>query len=126
MRSLLALTVVLNYLVILVAGNFLPQRVVPSAKQPYVHSKECQERNYLLLDCWDKCNDAAHFRQSAPPVPVEAAILLLTSLDVHMQPYSLQVAPSPEFASLSHSLSNLFKDCCLGYCLRVWPPPELG
>lgn len=58
-RPLLAWLLLLNYLLVVGAGLRLerPGTAVPSAAHPYVHSATCQQQHYLLLDCFDTCND---------------------------------------------------------------------
>lgn len=57
LRHCLLLLLLLPYLAGLGAGLVgRPEPVGPTAAHPYVHSAECQHRNYLRLDCFDTCN----------------------------------------------------------------------
>ncbi|AHJ99160.1 hypothetical protein [Hymenobacter swuensis] len=57
LRHCLILLLLLPYLAGLGAGLVgRPEPVGPTAAHPYVHSAECQHRNYLRLDCFDTCN----------------------------------------------------------------------
>ncbi len=61
-RSLLTLLMLLNYLLVVGAGLAVSRPPEPpfSAAHPYVHSKECQQHNYLRLDCFERCNGDQH------------------------------------------------------------------
>lgn len=58
-RPLLAWLLLLNYLLVVGAGLRIerPGMAAPSAAHPYVHSATCQQQHYLLVDCFDTCND---------------------------------------------------------------------
>ncbi|AMJ66213.1 hypothetical protein [Hymenobacter sp. PAMC 26628] len=58
LRSLLAFLLLANYLLVVGAGLVASRPEVPrfSAAHPYVHSLDCQQHNYLRLDCFERCN----------------------------------------------------------------------
>jgi hypothetical protein len=98
LRSLLTWLLLLNYLLVVGAGLSVSRPPEPSfsAAQPYVHSKDCQQHNYLRLDCFERCNGdqaAAH-----RPVPTGTGLHYLAQLkglDVHFAAPAGVVLVSP-------------------------------
>ena len=58
-RPLLAWLLLLNYLLVVGADLRIerPGVAAPSIAHPYIHSAACQQQHYLLLDCFEQCND---------------------------------------------------------------------
>ena len=86
LRALLAVLLLANYLLVvgagLVAGRPEPPRF--SAAHPYVHSLECQRRNYLHLDCFEHCNGEQQEAKVKLPTGTGLHFLArLKGLDVH-------------------------------------------
>ena len=85
LRHCLLLLLLLPYLAGLGAGLVgRPEPVGPTAAHPYVHSAECQHRNYLRLDCFDTCNgdqqavQAQHKAEKSAQLPAAGK-----SIDLH-------------------------------------------
>ncbi|TPG66383.1 hypothetical protein [Hymenobacter nivis] len=96
-RSLLAFLLLANYLLVVGAGLVASRPEVPrfSAAHPYVHSKACQQGNYLRLDCFEHCN-GAQAAQAQPPTGTGLHFLAqLKGLDVHCTTAVAQV-PGPQ------------------------------
>ncbi len=86
LRALLAVLLLANYLLVVGAGLVANRPEVPrfSAAHPYVHSPECQQRNYLHLDCFEQCNgDQAAVRVKWPEGTGLHFLAQLKGLDVH-------------------------------------------
>ncbi|MFD1468145.1 hypothetical protein ACFQ48_07915 [Hymenobacter caeli] len=86
LRALLAVLLLANYLLVVGAGLVASRPEVPrfSAAHPYVHSPECQQRNYLHLDCFEQCNgDQATARVKWPAGTGLHFLAQLKGLDVH-------------------------------------------
>lgn len=68
LRSLLAVLLLANYLLVVVAGLLVSRPEAPrfSAAHPYVHSLECQRHNYLHLDCFEHCNGGQAAKAKLP------------------------------------------------------------
>ena len=83
MRATLTLLVLANYLTVLLSVNLLLNKPVLSAQHPYVHSENCQQQNYLALDCFDKCNGDHSWKNAAKESPENEVTLMLAH---HLQP----------------------------------------
>ena len=93
-RPLLTWFLLLNYLLVVGAGLVVSRPPEPpfSAAHPYVHSKECQQHNYLRLDCFERCNgDQRTVHRSLPTGTGLHYLAQLKGLDVHC-PISAEVA----------------------------------
>lgn len=84
-RHCLILLLLLPYLAGLGAGLVgRPEPVGPTAAHPYVHSTECQHRNYLRLDCFDTCNGDQQAVQAQHKAEKSAQLLAAgKSIDLH-------------------------------------------
>ncbi|MBD2723284.1 hypothetical protein [Hymenobacter armeniacus] len=88
LRSLLALLLLANYLLVVGAGLAVRRPEAPafSAARPYVHSRHCQQQNYLRLDCFEQCNGAQHVANVKLPTGTGLHYLAqLKALDVHCE-----------------------------------------
>ncbi len=86
MRTLFALLLLANYLLMVGAGLCVGRPAEPafSAAHPYQHSKQCQQANYLRLDCFEHCNGAQQARPLQLPDGTGLHFLAqLKGLDVH-------------------------------------------
>ena len=86
MRALFALLLLANYLLMVGAGLCVGRPAAPafSAAHPYQHSKQCQQENYLRLDCFEHCNGEQQARQLQLPEGDGLHFLAqLKGLDVH-------------------------------------------
>ncbi|MEJ7659031.1 MAG: hypothetical protein WKG07_05085 [Hymenobacter sp.] len=86
LRTLLTWLLLLNYLLVVGVGLLVSRPPEPyfSATNPYVHSKECQQHNYLRLDCFEHCNGDQHAIKPNLPTGTGLHYLAqLKGLDVH-------------------------------------------
>jgi hypothetical protein len=85
LRHCLILLLLLPYLLGLGAGLVgRPEPAGPTAAHPYVHSAECQHRNYLRLDCFDTCNGDQQAVQAQHKAEKSAQLLAAgKSIDLH-------------------------------------------
>lgn len=86
LRPLLTWLLLLNYLLVVGAGLLVsrPSEPLLTAAHPYVHSKECQQHNYLRLDCFERCNGGQHEVKAKLPIGTGLHYLAqLKGLDVH-------------------------------------------
>ena len=102
-RPLLTWLLLLNYLLVVGAGLVVSRPPAPafSAAHPYVHSKECQQRNYLRLDCFERCNGGQHAVRRAVPTGSGLHYLAqLKGLDVHCPAAETVGLAAPRFWGL--------------------------
>ena len=97
LRTLLTWLLLLNYLLVVGVGLLVSRPPEPlfTAAHPYVHSKECQQRNYLRLDCFERCNGDQHEVHRKLPTGTGLHYLAqLKGLDVHFPtpPLAVQAA----------------------------------
>ncbi|QKG52942.1 hypothetical protein [Hymenobacter sp. BRD67] len=130
LRPLLTWLLLLNYLLVVGAGLLVSRPPEPlfTAAHPYVHSKECQQANYLRLDCFEQCNGDQHAVQRRLPTGTGLHYLAqLKGLDVHC------VAASPVVGAISLrwpvapwrlALSRLLLPA--GFGGHDYPPPQYG
>ena len=97
LRPLLTWLLLLNYLLVVGVGLLVSRPPEPlfSAAHPYVHSKECQQHNYLRLDCFEQCNGDQHALKPTLPTGTGLHYLAqLKGLDVHFPTPPLVVQPA--------------------------------
>ena len=85
-RLLLTWLLLLNYLLVVGAGLVVSRPPEPlfTAAHPYVHSKDCQQHNYLRLDCFERCNgDQSALHRKVPTGTGLHYLAQLKGLDVH-------------------------------------------
>ena len=129
-RSLLAVLLLANYLLVVGAGLAVQRPTAPafSAAHPYVHSKHCQQQNYLRLDCFEECN--GHQQAAKAKLPTSAGLHFLAQLkglDAHCaaeqarsQPSGLlQWAPTTQPPPARAVIMT-------GFGSRDYPPPRRG
>ena len=86
LRSLLAVLLLANYLLVVGAGLVVERAEAPtfSIEHPYVHSRHCQHQNYLRLDCFEQCNGRQQTAATKLPAGTGLHFLAqLKGLDVH-------------------------------------------
>jgi hypothetical protein len=130
LRSLLAVLLLANYLLVVGAGLVVGRPEAPafSAAHPYVHSQHCQQQNYLRLDCFEHCNGRQQEVKTKLPTGAGLHFLAqLKGLDVHCtveQPgYTVPaVAPflvAPQAGFYADDVPAGFRGC-------HYPPPRRG
>lgn len=95
---LLTWLLLLNYLLVVGAGLLVSRPPEPgfSAAHPYVHSKDCQQHNYLRLDCFERCNGGqADLHRKSPTGTGLHCLAQLKGLDVHCPAWLLAGLPAP-------------------------------
>lgn len=97
LRPLLTWFLLLNYLLVVGVGLLVSRPPEPlfSAAHPYVHSKDCQQHNYLRLDCFERCNGDQHELHRKPTGTGLHYLAQLKGLDVHCAALLPAVWPSP-------------------------------
>ncbi len=130
LRPLLTWLLLLNYLLVVGVGLLVSRPPEPlfSAVHPYVHSKECQQRNYLRLDCFERCNgDQAEVQRKLPAGTGLHYLAQLKGLDVHCAALPLVVLPTPVrgWQAAPHpALAPARLPAGVGG--RDYPPPQRG
>ncbi len=130
LRTLLTWLLLLNYLLVVGVGLLVSRPPEPlfTAAHPYVHSKECQQRNYLRLDCFERCNGDQHEVHHKLPTGTGLHYLAqLKGLDVHFPAPSLAALltpargwrAAPRWALAPARLPG-------GLSGRDYPPPQRG
>ena len=128
LRPLLTLLLLLNYLLVVGAGLLVsrPVEATFSAAHPYVHSQECQQHNYLRLDCFERCNGDQHeLRHKVPTGTGLHYLAQLKGLDVHCPAGQVVV-----LAMLRHRQSVAARPLparvalTAGFGGRDYPPPQ--
>ena len=117
----------INYLLVVGAGLVnRPEQPRYSAAHPYVHSKDCQQKHYLRLDCFDQCNGDQHALQKRPSHPSPQQLLSMAKgIDLHC--LSEEVAVQPIFLSLESVAPTAEKGGkCTGFQADFYPPPRRG
>ena len=130
-RSLLTWLLLLNYLLVVGAGLLVSRPPEPpcSAAHPYVHSADCQQHNYLRLDCFERCNGDQRTLQRRLPTGTGLHYLAqLKGLDVHYpaRPLAPVAAPQGWRLALSARLAPAHAPLCAGFGGRDYPPPQRG
>lgn len=125
MKRLLALAVLLNYLAVLLAAQTFVRKPLVTAETPYVHAKDCQQHNYLKLDCFDTCNKKYNLQQAAQKLPLSQANLVLTGLDAHVCVAVALPAFPLVFQNILSRFSAFQANSRLGFSRLVMPPPEV-
>ena len=131
LRSLLTWLLLLNYLLVVGAGLLVSRPPEPpfTAAHPYVHSKECQQHNYLRLDCFERCNGDQHEVQRKLPTGTGLHYLAqLKGLDVHCpaRPLAAVAAPKGWRRAVCRRLAPAPSPLCAGFGGRDYPPPQRG
>ncbi len=121
--------VLLNYLLVVVVTNITTANALkytPSftAGKPYVHSPDCQQKNYLQLDCFEACHDTEQV--AIPETPVNPYLFLLANgLDFHQNlPGQFTYGHSFFFRSSTFPHPHFF--ISPGFTAIFAPPPLLG
>lgn len=127
LRHCLILLLLLPYLVGLGAGLVgRPEPAGPTAAHPYVHSTECQHRNYLRLDCFDTCNGDQQAVQAQHKAEKSAQLLAAgKSIDLHClteTPHICCVRITPIFVYQRPSEPGLL----VGIPAGIYQPPRQG
>ncbi|ALW85067.1 hypothetical protein AUC43_08165 [Hymenobacter sedentarius] len=130
LRTLLALLLLANYLLVVGAGLVVGRPAAPafSAAHPYVHSQNCQQQNYLRLDCFEQCN--GHQQAVKTKVPTGTGLHFLAQLkglDVHCALAQEVQHPQRVFPPAGAG-QPVEKGAVLvaGFAGRDYPPPRWG
>jgi hypothetical protein len=127
-RLLLTWLLLLNYLLVVGAGLLVSRPQEPSftAAHPYVHSTDCQQHNYLRLDCFEQCNGDQHTVHHKVPTGTGLHYLAqLKGLDVHCSVAQVLVLSAPTRWQLSTRCGGYAQPVPLtGFAGRDYPPPQ--
>jgi len=130
LRSLLTWLLLLNYLLVVGAGLLVSRPPEPlfTAAHPYVHSKDCQQHNYLRLDCFERCNgNQADLHRKLPTGTGLHYLAQLKGLDVHCPALLPAVLPAPglHWQAVEHPLLAATR-LPVALSGRDYPPPQRG
>lgn len=132
MRSLLAVLLLANYLLMVGAGLCVSRPAAPafSAAHPYRHSVKCQQHNYLRLDCFEHCNGEPQHKARVK-LPTGAGLHFLAQLkglDVHCPAGAVVPLPvSVVFAAVGARRALAAVPAPgPGFGGRSYPPPKRG
>ncbi|MBD2767296.1 hypothetical protein IC235_05265 [Hymenobacter sp. BT664] len=130
LRSLLAVLLLANYLLVVGTGLAIQRPAAPSfsTAHPYVHSHRCQQQNYLRLDCFEQCN--GHQQAAQAKLPVGAGLHFLAQLkglDAHCaaEP-GLLLPPRPLRRALTTEPRVSGAAVEAGFGSLDYPPPRRG
>ncbi|MGI4740394.1 MAG: hypothetical protein ACRYG7_34915 [Janthinobacterium lividum] len=130
LRLLLTMLLLLNYLLVVGAGLLVSRPPEPlfTAAHPYVHSKGCQQHNYLRLDCFEHCNGDQHQLQRRLPTGTGLHYLAqLKGLDVHFPTPLVAASARPLLGQLAARHRALPPLALLTQPAgRDYPPPQRG
>lgn len=128
-RSLLAFLLLANYLLSVGAGLVVGRPEAPrfSAARPYVHRPNCQQHNYLRLDCFERCNGAQAARAKPPTGTGLHFLAQLKGLDVHCAAAAARVPVrrAPRLAAGAPAVGGPAA-VAAGYAGPPTPPPCWG
>jgi hypothetical protein len=130
LRSLLALLLLANYLLVVGAGLVVARPDAPafSAAHPYQHSRHCQQQNYLRLDCFEQCNGRR--QEATAKLPAGAGLHFLAQLkglDVHCPAEQAMPLPRPTFREApAENATETGGAPAAGFGGRDYPPPRRG
>ncbi|PJJ54699.1 hypothetical protein [Hymenobacter chitinivorans] len=127
LRSGLVLLLLTHYLLVVGAGLVnRPQPPRYSAAHPYVHRADCQQKHYLMVDCFDTCNGDQHVVQKRTAGEnAQHLLTLMKGVDAHMLAETISLppvypAPKPTLpAELRQSVPP-------GFAALVYAPPRRG
>ncbi|UOQ72472.1 hypothetical protein [Hymenobacter cellulosilyticus] len=127
LRSWLVLLLLANYLLVVGAGLVnRPQAPRYSAAHPYTHSADCQQKHYLMVDCFDTCNGDQHVVQKRTASQnAQHLLTIMKGIDVHclVEPICL----TPFYVSSEPRLpAELHQQVPTGFAALVYAPPRRG
>ncbi|TGE19869.1 hypothetical protein [Hymenobacter elongatus] len=95
LRSWLVLLLLANYLLVVGAGLVnRPELPRYSAAHPYVHSHNCQQKHYLMVDCFDRCNgDQQAIQKRSAPETAKNLLSVVKGIDVHCLTETVRISP---------------------------------
>ncbi|MCB2407107.1 hypothetical protein [Hymenobacter lucidus] len=127
LRFWLVLLLLTNYLVVVGAGLVnRPEAPRYSAAHPYQHSHDCQQKHYLMLDCFDQCNgDQQAIQKQAAGKTAQHLLSVLKGIDVHC--LSETAAVTPIYYSTQMALPAAATPAVpVGFQAAFYPPPRRG
>lgn len=127
LRSCLVFLLLCNYLLVVGAG--LVNRPEPprySAAHPYVHQHDCQQNNYLRLDCFSTCNGDQHaLSKNAKPLTPQQLLTLAKGIDLHYLVPAVRVV-HPQFRFARVFAPALVPAVPAGFSGLLYSPPRQG
>lgn len=127
LRSWLVLLLLTNYLLVVGAGLVnRPQAPRYSAAHPYTHSADCQQKHYLMVDCFDTCNGDQHVVQKRTASQnAQHLLTMMKGIDVHCLAETLGLPPV--YSACEPSLPNeLRQQVPTGFATLIDAPPRRG
>ncbi|WP_046246608.1 hypothetical protein [Hymenobacter terrenus] len=130
LRSFLVLLLLAHYLLMVGAGLLVERPDAPafSGLHPYVHSKLCQQRNYLRLDCFEQCD--GHQQEVKAKLPIGGGrhfLAQLKGVDVHCTAAPVEYPlPLAWHAVGAEMPTEAAAHEAAGFGGRDYPPPRRG
>ncbi|HEX8349625.1 MAG TPA: hypothetical protein VF598_06675 [Hymenobacter sp.] len=126
-RLVLVWLLLTNYLLVVGAGLVnRPEQPRYSAAHPYKHSKECQQHNYLRLDCFGTCNGDQHAVDGKTPREAAQHLLLTAkAVDSHYLPEVVALGLGFTLPSRIQAL-HYAADTSAGLSREIDAPPRRG
>jgi hypothetical protein len=124
-RSLLIL-LLLNYLLVVGTGMIGRPAQVVNRPFSYVHSPDCQKRNYLKVACFDDCNGMQYHVNKGRPLPVQQLLTSLKGLDLHCLPTGQVAFTRPALTCSEPRLATIEVAVSSGHRSQIDFPPRRG
>ncbi len=125
-RSVLLVLISLVYLVISFTNTIGMGYSKLLPVKTYIHSHECQAKNYLLLDCWDRCNGDLQANTLNRTESKEKKMNLLVPISFHCEINTTEIQAPPAGVLLTGNLVSVYLTPVFScYLSRNFPPPEL-
>ncbi|TGE27116.1 hypothetical protein [Hymenobacter metallicola] len=127
LRFWLVLLLLANYLLVVGAGLVnRPEAPRYSAAHPYVHSADCQQKHYLMVDCFDQCNgDQLEIHKRTAGQNAQHLLLVSKGVDAHCLGETVQV-PLGHYPTTSLLPAARHEAVIAGYRALLDAPPRRG
>lgn len=104
-------------------GQAAKHTILIASKTPYVHAADCQARNYLQFDCFEKCNNDSVSETHAETPQNQAFLFRLIGFDFHYYTLAVITSANPITTELifpSYAAPTLHN----GFGAQFFSPPE--
>lgn len=126
-RSWLVLLLLTNYLLVVGAG-LVNRPVAPryTAAHPYVHSHDCQQQHYLMVDCFDRCNGDQQVVQKRTATENAQHLLSISKgIDAHCLAEVIRLTPVYTSSQSTLPVAS-FEEVTAGFQGTIDAPPRRG
>ncbi|UOQ53313.1 hypothetical protein [Hymenobacter cellulosivorans] len=127
LRSWLVLLLLTNYLLVVGAGLVnRPQAPRYSAAHPYTHSADCQQKHYLMVDCFDTCNgDQQVVQKRTASQNAQHLLTIMKGIDAHTLAETICLPPIYSVHE-PHLPVELHQPVPPGFATLIYAPPRRG